>query len=232
MSLLTSPFMIRVRAVTRRLGLNKLVGNWLARRGYEDRFGKAFTAQIRPGDLVWDVGANIGLYTGIFAGLAKPGGKVVAFEPAAACVAQLRGKFEGDASVRVMNVALGDAEGTITMEMESDPLASTHRVVAGSSTGAATSVVEVKTAQSVVAAHPELFPSVVKIDVEGHEGAVLDGMQSLLADRRLRCVGIEVHFTLLGQRGEHGRPAQMQERLESSGFTVSWTDPSHLLATR
>ena len=84
----------------------------------------------------------------------------------------------------------------------------------------------------MVASEPELFPNVIKIDVEGHEGAVMDGMYSLLPDRRLRCIGIEVHFGLLDERGESAKPKQMEHTLLQHGFRVRWTDPSHLLAVR
>jgi FkbM family methyltransferase len=36
---------------------------------------------IREGDTVWDVGANIGAYTGAYLGLVGKRGCVVAFEP-------------------------------------------------------------------------------------------------------------------------------------------------------
>ncbi len=75
---------------------------------------------------------------------------------------------------------------------------------------------------SVTVACPELFPDLVKIDVEGHEGAVLDGMRDLLSNQRLRCIGIEVHFGLLEECGEAHRPRQMEETLGKHGFQVRW----------
>ncbi len=76
------------------------------------------------------------------------------------------------------------------------------------------------------------FPNVVKIDVEGHEGAVLDGMADLLKDVRLRCIGIEVHFGLLAERGELYRPKEMEATLRRHGYRLRWTDPSPLIALR
>jgi hypothetical protein len=119
------------------------------------------------------------------------------------------------------------------MSLSDDPLAATHQVVVSPnlSIGKVTQVA-IRTATSVIHEDPSLFPNIVKIDVEGHEGAVIDGMQSHLADPRLRCVGVEIHFGLLNARGESGRPRRMEQQLKGNGFQLKWTDPSHLLALR
>ncbi|MCU0808614.1 MAG: FkbM family methyltransferase [Candidatus Contendobacter sp.] len=231
--MLTSPWLVHLRTLTRKLGLNKLVGRLIAGSRYEDRFGPAVRREVRPGDTVWDIGANLGLYTVEFLQQVGPSGQVVAFEPVAACFAQLRERLADSAQVKLKNMAVGDTDGQISMSLEVDPLAATHRVVeSGAGGGGAIVQVEVRSSASIVAEEPELFPNVVKIDVEGHEGAVMDGMQSLLPDRRLRCVGIEVHFGLLDERGESARPKQIEQTLARHGFQVRWTDPSHLLAVR
>src|SRR5271157_91455 len=59
------------------------------------------------GDLVFDVGANIGDYTDTFLGL---GARVVAVEPNPDCANRIR-RREGTESVHVENVALGDNDG-------------------------------------------------------------------------------------------------------------------------
>ncbi len=232
--MLSSRFVVKIRSMTRKLGLNKLIGSLLIGNRYEDKFGPAFEACIRAGDTVWDVGANVGLYTAVFLEATGQTGRVVAFEPTAACFAQLRGRFSDIDPVRVtlMNIALGDSDGTTSMVVDPDPLAATHQIVSKHTTGARFMTVNVRTASSLVQEAPGLFPNSVKIDVEGHEGAVLDGFGTLLADRRLHSIGIEVHFGLLDARGESARPRQMERILSRNGFAVRWTDPSHLLATR
>lgn len=229
--MLTSPLAVRLRSFTRALGLNKLITTLMGARHYEDRFGPALSAEVRLGDTVWDVGANVGFYTSVFAEATGPLGRVVAFEPTQACFSQLEHKFPSMPGVVLKNIALGDADGKITMAVETDPLAATHRVVSGSQTGQTVSV-EIRSGASVVSAAPEIFPNVIKIDVEGHEGAVIDGLKPLLSDQRLHCIGIEVHFGLLDARDESWRPKSMEQTLVDSGFHVRWTDASHLLATR
>lgn len=230
--MLSSALVVRIRSMTRKIGLNKLIGTLLLGSRYEEKFGPAFKACIRTGDTVWDVGANLGVYTAVFLEATGSTGHVVAFEPTSACFDQLKGRFANPAKVTLKNIALGDSDGTVSMAVDADPLAPTHHIVPSHTSGAGFVAVVVRAASSLVREAPHLFPSAVKIDVEGHEGAVLDGFGPLLADTRLHTIGIEVHFGLLDSRGERARPRQMEQTLARNGFTVRWTDHSHLLATR
>ncbi len=229
--MLGSLTLVRLRRMGRRLGLNRIISRWLSSRRYEDRFGPAVQAEVRAGDTVWDIGANLGIYTKEFVAGVGPSGRVVAFEPVSSCFAVLRERFADLPQVKLMNVAVGDADGHVNMVLDDNPLAPTHRVVGPANSGNAVAVA-VRSSASIVAQEPHLFPNLVKIDVEGHEGAVMEGMRDLLADRRLRCIGIEVHFGLLDERGEGDRTKQMEQILTQHGFTLCWTDLSHLLAVR
>lgn len=231
--MLTSPFAIRIRNVTRKLGINKVIGSFLSSGAYEDQFGMAFGNEIQPGDTVWDIGANVGLYTGQFKQKTGPKGMVVAFEPTHSCYGELQGLFASDPRVELKNWAIGDGDGEITMVIEDNPLAATHRIVMDNTENSLQTVkVATRSAASIVKQEPLLFPNIVKIDVEGHEGNVVEGFSSILNDRRLRCFGIEMHFGLLAERGEADRPKKIEQLLLENGFTIKWTDASHLLATR
>lgn len=127
--MLTSPWFVHLRTLTRKLGLNQFIGRLIAGSRYEDRFGPALLAEVRPGDTVWDIGANLGLYTQAFVAGVGSAGRVVAFEPVPACFAQLRQRFAESPQVKLHNVAVGEADGRIAMSLEADPLAATHRVI-------------------------------------------------------------------------------------------------------
>jgi hypothetical protein len=75
-------------------------------------------------------------------------------------------------------------------------------------------------------------PNVIKIDVEGHEYEVLLGIPTLLRDRRLRAVLVEIHFALLEDTGRSDQPRLIETTLLEAGFEIDWIDLSHLLATR
>lgn len=230
--MLTNPFVIHFRAFTRKLGINSFLGALLFNEKYEDKFSNAFQSAIQPGDIIWDIGANVGLYTKIFADVTGPLGRVVAFEPTLACYYELEKRFNGNPRVILKNIALGDSDGVLSMAIEEDALAATHRVVKDNPQGSNLITVVVSKASTLVAREPDLFPQIIKIDVEGHEGAVMDGLALLLTDLRLRCIGIEVHFGILHDRGEGHRPKQIEKILIEHGFHVRWTDASHLLAVR
>jgi FkbM family methyltransferase len=226
----TSPLAIGVRKFTRRIGLNLLISR-LVWRGYEERFGHELLERIAEGDIVWDIGANVGLYTEKFANKAA---QVVAFEPVPSSFEELVRHTRSLTNVIPVKVAMGSADGVISMELGSDPHSPNSRVVLegkGQST-AGRCQVEVRSAESFVAERPDLFPNVIKVDVEGHEWAVLEGMKGLLDESRLRCVGVEVHFRILEERGESSRPRQIQSLLEKQGFKVMWPDASHIIGVR
>lgn len=230
----TSPLSLRIRRLARCLGLNRIVGKWMHGSGYEDRFGAELLSAIKPGDVVWDVGANVGLYSDLFIAKTGPSGRVVAFEPAPECHAALMQRFADKPTFSAVNGALGATDGTVVMEMASVGIAPTHRIVAKEEVGGSTRTrtVPVRSAKSICNSHPEWFPNVVKVDVEGHEGHVFDGFGDLLADSRLRSIGVEVHFGLLHSQGEDETPAKIDRQLRAAGFIIRWTDPSHVVARR
>lgn len=210
-----------------------MLSRWLHRQGYEDRFGAALLAAIQPGDVVWDVGANVGFYSGQFLTAAGHGGKVAAFEPADECSELILQRYGMQPNFLVLKAALGESDGTIGMEMAGTSLGSTHRVVSGrESLGGNVCTVPVRSARSICKEYPEWFPNVVKIDVEGHEGSVVGGFGELLGDSRLRVFGVEIHFNLLQSSGAQAVPRSIERSLQAAGFKVRWTDPSHLVAIK
>jgi len=232
--MISSPIVVKIRNFTRKLGLNKLIATLIASKQYEDRFGNAINSQIQPGDIVWDIGANLGIYTQIFLESVSSNGQVVAFEPAPSCFEKLQQKFANVPQVKLKNIAVGSKDETLLIALEQDPLAATHKIVEAGNVSNSNNLVkvEVYSSDSIINLAPELIPNVIKIDVEGYEGQVLDGMQNLLTQKQLRCIGIEVHFGLLDERGEPNRPKQIEKTLTENNFVVFWTDSSHIVATR
>ena len=232
--MISSPIVVKIRNFTRKLGLNKVIASFLASKEYEDKFGNAISSQIKSGDTVWDIGANLGIYTEIFLNQVSVNGRVVTFEPAPSCFTVLQKKYTTNEQVTLKNIALGSQDDTLYMNIEENPLAATHKIVNTNSVANPTNLVEVKVCSpdSIIELEPELIPNVIKIDVEGFEGQVIDGMQNLLKQEKLRCIGIEVHFGLLNERGETNRPQQIEKTLKENNFIVFWTDSSHILATR
>jgi FkbM family methyltransferase len=197
-------------------------------RGYEDAFHQALMGAIRPGDVVWDVGANVGHYTALFAGAAAPGGKVIAFEPSPRNREALAARIGGDSDVTVVPCAMGDAAATMRFsESGEDDDGVTSKLSEDGEIA-----VEVATGDSLVADGRVPVPQVIKIDVEGFEREVLLGLSATLRNPAVRTVAVEVHFGESAARGFPDAPNLVERLVAQAGMKVRWTDPSHIVATR
>ena len=222
---------MRLRSFGRRLGifppllraLRKLSG---AR--YEQRFDAALLAAVRSGDIVWDIGANEGLYTEKFARRVEPSGHVVAFEPSPRSVEVLRTRFTDPNRVTICPVALADQAGTATFYANGSSNGTTDSLVERTA-GAIPHQVEVRRGDEFLLRFP---PNVIKIDVEGFELEVLRGLSEVLVSPALRSVLIEVHFGILSDRGLPNAPAELTVLLRKAGLAVAWVDSSHLAGQR
>jgi FkbM family methyltransferase len=151
---------------------------------------------VKPGDVVYDVGANIGTHTLLLARLCAPTGIVYAFEPWPPNLESLQTnlKLNNVRNVQVVSCALSDHSGKGWFERGQDH--STGKLVRDSvQQGAGVQVPVVSLDDFVKSAEP---PQVLKIDVEGAEGAVLQGAGQLLLEFRpvLIC---EVHSGFSGK---------------------------------
>lgn len=139
-------------------------------RGHE----KLLRGLLRPGDLCFDIGANVGYTAILFASLVQPGGRLVALEP-------------GDRAFRIL-----------LRNARERPAITARKLGASAESGAITfyesamsdvsSIVPVENARQITIqtialdalAREEGHPCFIKIDVEGHEPAVFAGMTELL----------------------------------------------------
>jgi FkbM family methyltransferase len=129
---------------------------------------------LRPGDLVFDVGANIGYPAILFAHLVGLRGKVVAFEASPRAFRLLLRATEADANVACLHAAASDSVGERRFfETESLDTSSLEPVPGVEPCIVPTTTLDIVSARMGT-------PAFVKIDVEGHEPHVLRGMQALL----------------------------------------------------
>jgi FkbM family methyltransferase len=139
---------------------------------------------VTEGAVVWDVGANVGLFSFAAASLAGPKGLVVALEPDAWLVQLLRRSAleqpAGSAPVQVVPAAVASEVSIRTLCLATRSRAANYLAEFGTTqTGGS------REQQSVVAVTLDWLmeslpaPSVVKIDVEGAELEVLEGAHRL-----------------------------------------------------
>ncbi|MBT8489353.1 MAG: FkbM family methyltransferase [Gemmatimonadetes bacterium] len=166
--------------------VRSLVIYW--RPGRQKALRQLYAPFIVPGELVFDVGAHVGDRTAAFADL---GARVVALEPNPALLPWLR-RFAGRRrDVTIVDEAVGAEEGRARLALsEATPTLSTmasewrERIVRDNPTfrGARwdrSVEVVVTTLDHLIGRFGE--PSFCKIDVEGHEAAVLEGLSRPLA---------------------------------------------------
>ncbi len=145
---------------------------------------EALSALVNPGDQVWDVGAHKGYVAMALARRVGPSGSVTAFEPSAANLWFLRRHIAWNAvsNVSVLPVAVTDREGRESFGGEGSSI--TFRLGEGRES------VRTATLRTLWAEEGLRVPDVIKIDVEGNEGAVLRGAGDLLTDEMLLFISI------------------------------------------
>jgi len=139
-----------------------------------------FSQLLSPGDLVFDVGANLGSYAEIFASL---GARVIALEPNPDCVSHIRRSYPGE-SIDVVGTAVGSSAGVATIRLaERSDMSSMspdwiHSIQDAQriddSVWANEITVPIITLDSLIERYG--IPKFIKIDVEGFEESVLSGL--------------------------------------------------------
>jgi FkbM family methyltransferase len=136
---------------------------------------------LRDGDVVYDVGANIGYMTLWFASTRKDI-RVYAFEPSKKALKYLQRNIASNASlqskIHVQEVALSSSPGELDFyEAAQLDVSSLYVQDSVSKYGVRATTID-------RVANETDWPTIIKIDVEGHEANVLAGAQLLLASER------------------------------------------------
>ena len=157
------------------LGLKNTLVDFVINR----RSKKLYGLFIKNGDLVFDVGANIGNRAKFFNDL---GAKVVCIEPQEKCVNMLRERFRNNPAITIVPKGLSDKEGSITLytSEESSVIATMSDKwkdegrFTGNTNWNSSKVVEVTTLDILISKFG--LPQFCKIDVEGFEKLVIAGL--------------------------------------------------------
>ena len=177
---------------------------------------RAFRAAVHPGSIVFDVGANAGAYTMLFAQWVGPAGHVYAFEPDGRAFEGLTThlRLNGVADwTTASSAAVLDRPGPASLVVSDSPGGS--RVAPGlriDDTGRRVQAVSI----DHVCRERGVVPNVIKIDVEGAELSVLRGARETIAAAGDRVtLFVEMHPRLWPEAGHGLRDVQIEcERLE------------------
>ena len=159
---------------------------------------------IQPGDICWDIGANIGFYTCLLASRVEDAGTVVAFEPALRTCGYLRENVSLNrfTNVTVINKGLSDRMEQRHLYYSEAGLAEGTASLKYANGRSASERVTLDTIDNLVRELP--VPDFIKIDVEGYQLEVLRGGEHYLKTHapllmaELKDVG-ETNRTMFGE---------------------------------
>lgn len=184
---------------------------------YEPEVTDAIVSSLGEG-VLWDVGANFGLH-GITAKLLRPASRVVCFEPSPEMLGRLfRNRALNGLDIEIVGAALSNRAGfqALSLGPPGNPGMSTLSPWTGS-TYSGTLVVAVARGDDLAAGGLVPAPTVIKLDVEGHELPALEGMARILSSPSLKAVVFE-------DAGDQETP--VKALLRGAGFACELLDRS------
>lgn len=190
---------------------------------YEPESGRVLQRLLSPGDVVLDVGANIGWYAALFGKAVGARGRVVAFEPLPHFAEAARGTIalnELDGTVEIRETGIGAVMGELIIH-------TFHGLPGGHASASDLGRIDaephrcpVSTLDGEVERHGLEEIALLKVDVEGFEREVFEGASALLARGDAPAVHFEVNQTCLRARGL--TPADTFAPLKAAGYDALW----------
>ena len=173
---------------------------------YESDKQRVFGKIVKPGQVFFDLGANVGFYTLLGSLLVGNGGRVIAFEPASRNISYLRRHLAINriANCEVLEAAVSSKDGTALFDVAHLPVSGhiSHRA-----TESGYQVVTVAIDRLV---HEGAIPgpNVIKCDIEGGEYDALLGASNTLKEYRpivlLATHGADIHVRCCQLLRDHG----------------------------
>jgi len=157
---------------------------------------EALRRLLAPGDVFYDIGANVGFFTLVGARLVGPGGRVVAFEPVPWCARAVGRNIDlnGFAHAAIREQAVGAADGSARLLVVGEASWS-HLESTGRHADVRDEIdVTVVSIDSLVASGAIPPPDVLKVDTEGAELQAITGARETIGRHRPAIV-CELHDT-------------------------------------
>lgn len=175
---------------------------------------------LQPGDTVYDVGSHLGVYSILLAKAVGPRGTVIAFEPHHETYEQLLEnlRLNGLENVRAFEKALGERAGEEKLYI-GEVIANFSLLPGGIAGSKGTAMpfqrVQVVQGDEFVEAEGLPIPKAVKVDVEGFEYSVIQGLRRTLSEPECEMVCCEIHPKFLPPQVS---PAGVTKLLRSLGY--------------
>jgi FkbM family methyltransferase len=165
--------------------LREHVGRKIALRIFERKETRFFHDYLKDGDICFDIGANVGYYTNLFASRVGKLGRVIAVDPIPRNVLliELTSSINNtDGCVTVVCGAVSDTNSKLAISNDRD---SSYASI-GTQNDTQAVQIDGITIDSLFARYGFTRIDVLKMDIEGWEYRALKGMQGILSNRKVR----------------------------------------------
>jgi FkbM family methyltransferase len=195
---------------------------------YELQVQTALLTHLKPGSVLYDVGAHIGVVSMFASGLVGSGGAIFAFEADPENAERIRAHAQRNnlSHIQVFSYAVWSSDGQVRFERASADSSRNQGSVAKLSTGPRQDVIAVESITLDSFANGHLLPTLIKVDVEGTEAEVLRGCSQIFV-RSQPVVICEIH----NRQAEEDVSKYLRQR----NYSLKWLAdsvqfPRHLLA--
>jgi len=189
---------------------------------YESREREFFMSFLRPDDVFYDIGANVGLYSVLATAKLGAAGVIYSFEPNEAVLKFLRRNMQvhTGCEARIFGLALSDQPGELELSVPADGFDAwaTLGQISTLDTCVTRRSVQVVTLDELQAREGLRRPSVVKLDVEGWESRVLRGATAVLGEPDAPMLMVELCD--LASEGAGSSTAELLGLLDGLGFQM------------
>jgi FkbM family methyltransferase len=215
--ILNSHFKDKTFQVNRhRMFLNEGLFNLSLGRPFERLETEIVNKEIKKGDVVIDIGANIGYYTLIFANLVGKEGKVFAFEPSPDNFALLQKNIEinGYQNAKLEQMAVSNKSGKTKLYLTSNP--ADNRIYDLYDNSNSVEVVTIRMDDYFSNYNGKI--DFIKMDIQGAEWAAIQGMPLLL--EKNKNIKILTEFCPPLIKGFNTDPAQFLKLVIKHDFKI------------
>jgi FkbM family methyltransferase len=196
--------------------------------GYEAPVERILLSHLRPGTVFYDVGAHIGVFSLIAARNLRAHGSVFVFEPDPSNVRRIKEHASRNQldSIQIIPKAVCSTVGRLRFQRASFQSSMNRGVLVEDAAAAEESTIEVESITLDAVAREHALPSLIKIDVEGSEAAVLHGSEEIFRSAKPLLV-CEIHHEQAS--------SDVTRWLLARGYKFQWLEsstefPRHLFA--
>lgn len=197
----------------------------LALNGYWESWVTQFLSRtVQPGWTCVDVGANVGYFTLLLADLVGSSGTVVALEPQTRVYELLRlnQELNGFSNIRAVQTAAGAEHGNVVLQLPFSLWGGAHVSAVETEPRSTIETTEVVVSEPLTSVVYEGVPDFIKIDAEGAEPAIWQGMGPWLAQVRKQLPRLLIEWA----PGRYDDPGAFLTEIESAGYKLALVDGS------